>query len=163
LVRCPIGETMNDQLTSFESNTEAARMPRRPATRANQIWSVEIVRWDCPVILAVDVFSMLPLIAYPTYGTAEHVVSKLEEAAQLSGYPAKLWVKSQLLFESRHLEGWATQHRIRVIYKLTTSQRRITTPLVERLRRDCLNDLKSIALSEMAGALRRWRNGLSRG
>jgi hypothetical protein len=133
----------------------AVRGVRQPATRANEIWSVEIVRGaNRPVILVIDNFSGLPMEAHPTYGTDAHIVSILDVAGQLRGYPAKLWVSSDHLFESRELESWAAQHRIRVIFH---SQSRITRPLVEELHRDCLNNLDSTTPAEMAWALRCWR------
>jgi hypothetical protein len=143
-----------------EPNTEAPRMIRPPATYVNEIWTVEIVQWKCPVILAIDAFSMHPTVAYPTFGTAAHIVSKLDQAAKLAGYPAKLWVSADGLYKSVELEAWANKHRTRIL--LSSSQSRVTKPLVERLRRDCLDDLQSIALAEMAEALRCWRKRVTR-
>jgi putative transposase len=116
----------------FDTKELFQRLPREPVTRQNEIWSVELFRHDgrerVSILLALDVFSGLPMVLDLTSGKARQVASKLEEACR-SGYPKTLWLDQSFELKSRDLKKWAEHRGIVIQYGVPYQKAMTARPL----------------------------------
>ena len=143
------------------------RVPLRPATRRNQVWSMDFVsdsvstpyrRLKC--LTVADDFSHECVDIALDFGMGGTYVTRiLDQAAKFRGYPQAIRTDNGPEFTSRAFMGWAQSHGIE--HLLIEPGRPMQNGYIEsfngRFRDECLNEHVFTNLANARAVIAAWR------
>ena len=142
------------------------RDDRRPATRPNETWAMDLVHDQLAtgrklrILTVVDTFSRYVPAIDPRFSyRGEDVVATLDQVCTEVGYPESIRVDQGSEFVSRDLDLWAYRRGVRLDFSRPgkPTDNAFIEAFNGRLRAECLNTHWFLSLADAREKLEAWR------
>lgn len=142
------------------------RVPMPPATRPNEIWSLDFLSDACVggrklrILTMIDNFSRIPPgILVNSSITGKRVTQFIDQVSVLHGYPENIRVDNGPEFTSGMFQSWASERNIQVEY--TRPGKPTDNAFIEsfngKLRDECLNLQQFLNVKNASEIVEAWR------
>jgi putative transposase len=142
------------------------RVPMPPATRPNEVWSLDFLSDACMggrklrILTMIDDFSRIPPgILVNSSITGKMVTQFIDQVSVLHGYPENIRVDNGPEFTSGMFQSWASERNIQVEY--TRPGKPTDNAFIEsfngKLRDECLNLQRFLNVKNASEIIEAWR------